>query len=140
MPRRTQKATERSGVAAIEFAFVAPVFFLLIFGLIEASRALNMKQALTNAAREGCRTASLATTLSSDKVDAATRDYLAAVTRHANNPDKVRVTVPSSLATCETGTELTVSIEVDFQDMTWLPLDFMNFRPTISAVQCVHRE
>lgn len=140
MPRRAQKATERSGIAAIEFALVAPVFFLLVFGLIEASRALNMKQALTNAAREGCRTASLATTLSSDKVDAATRDYLAAVTRHANNPDKVRIAVPSSLATCETGTELTVAIEVDFQDMTWLPLDFLNFRPTISAVQCVRRE
>lgn len=140
MAVRPKRLTQRSGVTAVEFALVAPIFFLLVFALIEASRALNLKQALTNAAREGCRAAALATTLSSKDVDDATRNYLAAVTRYANNPDKVRTTVPADLSNCPSGSELTVSVEVDFQDVTWMPLDFIGFRPTIRAVQTVHRE
>lgn len=140
MTRRPKRLTQRSGVTAVEFALVAPVFFLLVFALIEVSRALNLKQALTNAAREGCRTAALATTLSSNDVDDATRGYLAAVTRYSNNPEKVRTTVPADLSNCPSGTELTVAVEVDFQDVTWLPLDFIGFRPTIHAAQTVHRE
>lgn len=36
---------------------VAPVLFLFVFGIIEIGRMLMVRQALTNAAREGCRKA-----------------------------------------------------------------------------------
>jgi Flp pilus assembly protein TadG len=45
------------GAAAVEFALVFPLLILLLFGIIEFARAWNMKQTLTDAAREGTRIA-----------------------------------------------------------------------------------
>jgi Flp pilus assembly protein TadG len=45
----------RKGQALAEFALVLPVLFLLIAGIIELGRGWNIKQALTDAAREGAR-------------------------------------------------------------------------------------
>ena len=47
--------TKRKGVAAVEFALVAPVLCMAFFGMIEISRALQVQMVLTNAVREGCR-------------------------------------------------------------------------------------
>ncbi len=49
----------RRGAAVVEFAVVAPVFFLLVFGMIEFGRAIMVQQILTNASREGARVAVL---------------------------------------------------------------------------------
>lgn len=43
------------GQALVEFALIAPIFFLLLFGLIEFGRAVYTIQILDNAAREGAR-------------------------------------------------------------------------------------
>jgi Flp pilus assembly protein TadG len=43
------------GQALAEFALILPVLFLLIAGIIEFGRAWNIKQAVTDAAREGAR-------------------------------------------------------------------------------------
>lgn len=43
------------GQALVEFALVAPIFFLLLFSLIEFGRAVYYIQMLNNAAREGAR-------------------------------------------------------------------------------------
>src|SRR5215216_3017435 len=43
------------GQALTEFALVMPILFLLIAGIIEFGRAWNIKQAVTDAAREGAR-------------------------------------------------------------------------------------
>ena len=44
------------GTSMVEFAFVAPVFLLLLFGIIEFSVILFDKATITNASREGART------------------------------------------------------------------------------------
>src|SRR5215218_3232865 len=44
-----------SGQAMVEFALVAPVFFLLLFGVIEGGRFIFYYQTLNNATREGAR-------------------------------------------------------------------------------------
>lgn len=43
------------GQALVEFALVAPIFFLLQFGIIEAGRFILYYQTLNNATREGAR-------------------------------------------------------------------------------------
>lgn len=53
VPRRAQ----RRGAAVVEMAVVAPLLLTLVFGIIEFSWMMSVQQTLTNAAREGCRTA-----------------------------------------------------------------------------------
>ena len=43
------------GQALVEFALVAPLFFLLLFGIIEAGRFIFYYEMLNNATREGAR-------------------------------------------------------------------------------------
>lgn len=53
-----RRATE-AGVTIVESAIILTMFFMLLFGVIEAGRFLNQRQVLTNAAREGARFAVL---------------------------------------------------------------------------------
>jgi Flp pilus assembly protein TadG len=43
------------GVTTVEGAVILTMFFMLLFGVIEAGRFLSMRQVLANAAREGAR-------------------------------------------------------------------------------------
>ena len=67
MPRR--RPVRDSGAVAVEFALILPIFLLLVFAVIDFGRMLNAQITLTEAAREGARTA--AVTRSKD--DAETR-------------------------------------------------------------------
>jgi Flp pilus assembly protein TadG len=51
-----RKYQRQQGTSLVEFAFVAPVFFMLLFGIIEFSVILFDKATITNASREGART------------------------------------------------------------------------------------
>jgi Flp pilus assembly protein TadG len=53
-------ATARRAVAAVEFAFLAPVLITLLFGVWEVARMIQMYQIVSNAAREGGRQAATA--------------------------------------------------------------------------------
>jgi Flp pilus assembly protein TadG len=53
--RRGAWASNRRGQALAEFAIVLPVILLFIAGIVEFGRAWNIKQAVTDAAREGAR-------------------------------------------------------------------------------------
>jgi Flp pilus assembly protein TadG len=53
VPSRERRPRSR-GQASSEFALVAPIFFLLLFGLIDFGRYVYYVQILNNAAREGC--------------------------------------------------------------------------------------
>jgi Flp pilus assembly protein TadG len=48
-----------SGAELIEFALVAPLLFLLVFGIFDVGLYFNRATTVTNAAREGARIASL---------------------------------------------------------------------------------
>ncbi|MDH3606693.1 MAG: pilus assembly protein [Acidimicrobiia bacterium] len=43
------------GAAMVEFAIIAPLLLLVVFGIIEFGRAYNAQNSLTHAAREGAR-------------------------------------------------------------------------------------
>src|SRR5437899_12307070 len=55
-PLSNQRSAARArGQALVEFAFVAPIFFLILFGIIDFGRYVYCVQILDNAAREGAR-------------------------------------------------------------------------------------
>jgi len=54
--RPARRLLGERGAAAVEFALVVPVLLVLLFGIIEFSKALNTQATLSAAAREGART------------------------------------------------------------------------------------
>src|SRR5436190_22673662 len=71
-------AARRRGTAVTEFAIVAPVFFMMVFGFIEFGRALMVQQVLVNASRVGARMASTTGSTSTD-VETAVQNYTSGV-------------------------------------------------------------
>jgi Flp pilus assembly protein TadG len=51
---------DERGAAAVEFGLIFPLIVLILFGIIEFGRAWNVRQTLTDAAREGARVAVVA--------------------------------------------------------------------------------
>jgi len=137
------RTRRRRGAAAVEFGIVAPIMLLAVFGLIEFGRMIMVKQSVTNAAREGCREAALATTLSTSDVDTVVRNHLKAVVPNYSDTSKLRVTCnPDSLSGIASGTPITVDVAVNFSDVSWLPGGFMNLagNPEIAAESTKERE
>lgn len=74
-----EKHSERqSGIAAVEFGLLLPVFVLVLFGIVEFGMAFYRQQVLTGAVREGGRMGIVATTPrpSSTQIEAAVNAYL----------------------------------------------------------------
>ncbi len=53
------KERARRGSVVVEFAFLAPVLVVLVLGMAEASRLLNIQNHLATAARQGARLAAM---------------------------------------------------------------------------------
>ncbi len=54
-----RQGRQRRGAATVEFAFVAPLFLLLLAGIIEFGLAFRIQHALSSAARRGARAAAV---------------------------------------------------------------------------------
>ncbi len=116
---------KRGGVAAVEMAIVSPFIILMIFASFEFARMMMIKQTLDNAAREGCRRASLAASLNSNVADAAARQYVSAVIKDHDDPSIVRiVATPTFSNGLDSTSEICVEVEVDCEDVSWLPPQF----------------
>jgi Flp pilus assembly pilin Flp len=65
------KKADESGVAAVEFALVAIIFFLLVFGIIEFSRAMYMFNTLSEVTRHAARAAASISFTDTEALDLA---------------------------------------------------------------------
>jgi Flp pilus assembly protein TadG len=130
--RRAQTAAR--GVAAVEFAIVAPIFFMLVIGIIEVGRAIMVQQVLINASRVGARRAAM---LSSTE-----EEVLAAVTEFTSGVgvDSVTATVSPDPETAAGGTALTVSTSVSYADVSWLPTPWFMGGKTLSSAAVMRKE
>jgi hypothetical protein len=141
--RRRQLRSSRKfrwGAATVEMAFVAPVIILLVFGSIEFARMMMVRQAMTNAAREGCRHACLVTTSNDSEVKQFIVDTLQGVIDLQHDPNAVVTTVePSFTAPPTSGTRITTSLEVNCAEVSWLPPMFYA-GAKMRVVSSMHRE
>ena len=113
-PKRGTKSTRR-GASTVEFAIVAPLFFMLIFGCIEFGRGLMVQQILTNASRVGAREA---ITLNSTEANVISK-----TTNFASNASISGITVGVSPnpAAAQSGDLITVDVSVPFSNVSWIP-------------------
>lgn len=85
----------RRAAAALELAIVTPLFLILLFGLWEIGRAVDVQQVINNAAREGGRQASTAK-YTEEEIAGVVLDYLTNAglpTRDASDNPNVSVTI-----------------------------------------------
>jgi Flp pilus assembly protein TadG len=111
----------RRGAAAVEFALVAPLFVLLLLGIIEFGRAMMVQQVLTNATREGARQATLpeATATSVQNTVVA---FLSDASIRVSADD---VTVTPAPETAFNNEQITVSVQVPYKNVSWIPSSFI---------------
>ena len=97
---RSTRRWERRGVAAVEFAVVAPLFLLLLAGIIEFGQAFRIQHMLSIATRRGARSAI---------VEGATYGYV---------QQKVKADCAQTLGVSES--DLTVDVTVNGTDASGL--------------------
>jgi Flp pilus assembly protein TadG len=126
----------RRGTAAIEFAFVAPLFLTIGIGVIEVGRAITVQQLLTNASREGARVAGNDATILTSSVQAVVNNYLAgAGIRGATT--SVSPDPPSGAAN---GQSVNVTVRIPFSQVSWIsPPWFLGGR-TLTASSTMIRQ
>jgi Flp pilus assembly protein TadG len=125
----------RRAAAAVEFAIVAPVFLLMVFGMIEYGRMVMVYQVITNASREGARVAVLdgATTAT---VTASVNSYLTAAMITGANV----VVAPNPPSTAKYGDPVTVTVSIPFSQVSWLPSPMYLGSHTLTSATVMRRE
>lgn len=117
----------RKGAAAVEFALVAPLFFLLILGIIEFARVFMVIQVLNNGAREGARKAILPGATQT-LVDQTIENYMtnAALSGHTKTY-YVNNSSTTNVSTAGAGDVIKVQISIPVDTVSWLPTGFIGF-------------
>ena len=100
----------------MEFAVVAPILFLLVFGMIEYGRLVMVQQVLTNATREGARKGVLDGSTTSE-VETTVTNYLTS----ANISGATVTITPNPPNSAGFGEPVTVSVSIPFDQVSWLP-------------------
>jgi Flp pilus assembly protein TadG len=120
---KTRSAAKRSGTAAVEMAFVAPILFALIFGSIDFGRAMMVANLLTNTCREGARLATLPNTLYSDVTSQITTQLTTQGISQTGMTTTVKLngSTVTDLSSAKSGDSITVSLTVPFDNVSYLP-------------------
>jgi Flp pilus assembly protein TadG len=112
--KRSSRLRGQDGVAAVEFALIAPVVLLILVGVIQFGIVYRQYQVLQGAAREGARCASVQAGGFAD-CDVTTAVQNAALSYDLTNPPTVSVEGGGTVCTDQTqGQDVTVSWMQDF--------------------------
>lgn len=132
-----KRKSNRGGAVVVEAALMLPFLMIVTFGAIDLAQYINAGQLVTNTSREVARTASRNKTQSVTEVQATALSYLQESI--PNFPDNgVTVTVEQvsfsqnggtqtspindeELGDVESGDAISVTVNVDFSLIRWLP-------------------
>jgi Flp pilus assembly protein TadG len=132
--RGRQSNKNRRGVAAVEFAIVAPLFFLLVIGIVEVGRAMMVQQLLINASRVGARRAITLSSSEQAVVDAV-EEYATGV-----GVEGLSVEVSPDPATAAAGAAITVDVEINYSEVSWLPAPWFMGGKQLTATSVMRKE
>ena len=119
MIAKVRHSCRRHGIAAIEFAVVLPFILILLVGIWEVGRMIEVHQIMQNAVREGARKASTGL-YTNTEVTQAVKDYV----RYAGlNSANVNVDVsPSDVTQTHQFDPIIVNADVPYTDVRWVLL------------------
>ena len=120
----------------VEFAVIAPLLFLLVFGMIEFGRLVMVQQIITNASREGARLAVLDGVTEQDVIDHV-KSYLQAIPTDGALSVAVN---PESAFPPGYGEPIDVNVEIPFSEVSWLPTPMFLGGRVLSATTVMRRE
>lgn len=106
--------TRRRGAVVVEMAFIAPVFFMLVVGIIEFGRMLMVQQVVTNASREGARRAVIES-VTEQEVKDLVDTYMA----NASISGSSCTVDPTDLSNLSLGEPVTVTVSIPYSSVTW---------------------
>lgn len=117
---------------------VAPVLFLMVFGMIEYGRAVMVQQIMTNAAREGARSAVLDGATASD-VTSRVVTYLQGGGISTASSSHVTLN-PSNPTSAGYGDPVTVTVTIPFNQVSWLGTPMYLNNRSLTAIAVMRRE
>jgi Flp pilus assembly protein TadG len=133
-PVRRRGWFQRRGIAATEFAIVAPVFFLMVVGFLEFGRAMMVQQVLVNASRVGARQA-ITTSATTATAQTAAYNYAQGM-----SVPGVATAVSPNPATAKPGDIITVTTTVPFNSVSWMPAPWFLGGKTLTASSVMRKE
>ncbi len=123
---RRPRKSDRTGATMVEFAIVAPVFFLVVFTMFEFTRLNVLRHTADNAAYEASRIAIVPGATAGEAVAEANRILSIIAARGAT------VTVTPSVLTTDTES-VTVAIDIPLDQNGWVA-------PKFTAGDTLHSE
>ena len=125
--RSRKPLSHRSGAALVEFALIFPLILILMVGIWEVGRMIEVQQAVSNAAREGGRQASTGQR-TAGQVQTAVLNYLsntgistAGTTVTVTNITSPGLGDPTSANQLH---RLRVAVAVPFSNVRWIAMDW----------------
>ena len=118
MRSRLSSMRHQKGTAAVEFAFMLPLFLTLLFGVIELSFAMYDKAIITNAAREAARAGIVVAKprVSSTKISDVATDYVSGLLVTFGSTSLPTVSVDQSEGTAS-GKPLKVTVSYTYNGL-----------------------
>jgi len=141
LPRRRGifRGAARRGTAAVEFAVVAPLLFLVIvLPTFEFGRGLMVAELVTNAARSGCRVGILPGNSNSTITSAVDTSLTSQGVKGATTMIKVNGAA-ADVSAAVPGDTITVTVSVPYNNNSWIPGQFLA-GVNISGSQAMRRE
>lgn len=119
--RRVETALNRPAVAAVELAVILLVLGVIVVGMLEMGRALNVKETLSDAARRGCRAGILP-----GGSDSAISAHVAKVLKDHNlTPTDATIQVKVNDVVADAGTakqndKISVAVSISVSKVCWI--------------------
>lgn len=132
---KRKRYTARRGTAVVEFAVIAPIFLLLVFGIIEFGRLVNVQSVVTNAAREGARVGVLDGT-TNDEIENRIDAYLSG--SGVSGQTVTVTTLPPDGS--DSAERVSVSVSIPFDQVSWIPTPMFIKNYTLSSTTVMRRE
>jgi Flp pilus assembly protein TadG len=124
----------RHGAAAMEFAIVAPIFFLFLMGIVDVSRMIMTQTVLINASREACRVAIIQGSTEEEIEETAVQFA------EAGMVEGITVDVAIEEGSSGGSDFVTVTLSVPFSEVSWSGMVFSLGDQELMAATTMRRE